>query len=269
MDRNPRIPARSPPTIVLDVEIDTQEGDIRRIHLLRASALPSAVPSRAFHPFPGMAQITANACCRRLQDASQAHFELNRACRTRMEQTLGVEGYHRVRHGPCKHRRAGALLPRPPRAETSEVSQWLVLCDPSMVRAARHPWITLLVGSDPILIEQTIQSPNEVRDELAGDDHRSDVQLLAERAAVAWLAREYADLVQSHSPTIRTAGQPSQRAAHQWFEVAAKEVATLRRPAPRTVDRPLGIVTADHACSWPTASRTDASPPKNLGRAMG
>ena len=131
-----------------------------------------------------------------LQAAGQAWFDLDRACRTRMEQTLGVEGYHRVRHGPWKRCLAGALSPCPPRAETSEESRWLVEADAPMVGAARQPWIGLLVGSDPQLIEEIGRSADEVRDELAGDDHRPDVRLLAERAAVAWLAREYADHLQ-------------------------------------------------------------------------
>jgi hypothetical protein len=66
-----------------------------------------------------------------------------------------------------------------------------------MVRVAPQPWITLFVGTDPQLILEIGRSADEVRDELAGNDHRSDVLLLAERAAVAWLAREYADHLQS------------------------------------------------------------------------
>jgi hypothetical protein len=209
-----------------------------------------------------VARVLVSSQRRKLLDAAGlAWFDLDRECRSRMQQTLEVEGYHRVNHGPWRLRRAGPLLARPPHTETPEQSRLSIASNEPMVRAARFPWITLLVGEDPQLIQELERSADEVRDELAGDDHRSDVWLLAERAAVAWLAWEYADPSPSSSLTVRPAALGSRSAAWQRFERAAQDVATLRRLAPRGGHQWLKVVQVEEGSS----GRTDRTPRAQRG----
>ena len=202
-----------------------------------------------------------------LDEAGRAWFDLDHECRTRMVQSLGIEGYHRPNHGPWRRRRTGPLLARPAHAETPEQSQLAIESNAPMVRAARSPWFTLLVGDDPRLIQELGKSVDEVRDELAGDDHRSDVWLLAERAAVAWLAWEYADPSPLNRLTVRSVALATRRAAWQRFELAAKDVATVRRLAPRVADLSLRIVREDDSRRKTTAPRQAPNPSQNSSQA--
>ena len=176
-----------------------------------------------------------------LKRARDERLLLDCECEKRLEVALGIEGYHRVNHGPWRRRRVGPSFPRSLRTETPEVAEWLVQSDSLLVHATREPWIELLVGNNLELGGELGRSADQVRDTLVGEDFRSDVRLLAERAAVAWLALEYENHLQSQSATVSPTERPGQRGAVKRLRRAVNDVATIRRLSPLVVARPLTI----------------------------
>lgn len=180
---------------------------------------------------------------RLLRRGSLALEELRRECNNRIEVQMGIAGFHRLNRGQWRRRRGGASFPRPPYTETEESARILIGADSDLVRAARQPWIELMVGQDAIQIEEFGRQADRVRDELLGEDFRSDTHLLAEYGAVAWMAWECAKQVSADREIVKRTSLKDQNAAKRRFQLAANNVATLREVRPIVFDHPAKIQT--------------------------
>lgn len=241
-----------------------EDGRVVKAYLGRDSAGKLAASALAESQ---IVRKTRLACSKRhantLKRARSEQLRLFRECERRLEVALGIEGYHRVNHGPWRRRRAGPTWPRPLCSETPDAAQRLVRSDSPLVKAARDPWIELLVGDNPELATQLGRSADEVRDALAGDDYRSDVRLLAERAAVAWLSLEYAKFMASSSATKGSDHKASRRGAELRWLWAVRDVAIFQKLLPLITT--LKIVAPEQ----PGKCSNDESATENLDRAVG